>query len=109
MKNKWFKYIIFWLCFFLISYITTGIIMNKSRMNYFENGEVYCWEEKSNPFLTDEERFHHIYILDVKDGYVKYIYIDYPEDLDSVEQIAEKYSCSGEINRLYPYFKKINN
>jgi hypothetical protein len=47
--------------------------------------------------------------LDVKDGYVKYIYIDYPEDLDSVEQIAEKYSCSGEINRLYPYFKKLNN
>jgi hypothetical protein len=106
-KKRLLYWIVLWICIFVITNITTTIIINKCHKDYYEIGQVYCWENTGNPFLSNKEKFLYIYILDVKDGYVKDIHIDYPEDLDNVEQIAENYSYSMEINRLYPYFKKI--
>ena len=73
--------------------------------NYYEIGKVYCWELNDDPFLSEIENHHYIYILDKKEEYVKYVYIDNPNNLDT-SNIFNKNTYSKNMDILYPYYKK---
>lgn len=100
-KKRLLYWIVLWVCIFVI----TNIIINKYHKDYYEIGKTYCWELKEDPFLSEKENHHYIYILDKKEEYVKYVYIDNPNNLDTSD-IFNKNTYSKNIDILYPYYKK---
>ncbi len=103
--SKIFSFIIICLYFIFIINIITLFIIDKVPKNYYEIGKIYYMENKDDPFLNENDRCIFIYILDKKDDYVKYVYIDNPNDIDNINKFSELY-CSEDIDFLYPYYKK---
>lgn len=81
--------------------------IGKAPKNYYKIGEIYHWEFKEDPFLSEEERNNFIYIIDKKEGYVKYVYIDNPNDYGDITQISDDLHFTKNMDILYPYYKKL--
>mgnify|MGYP003299351710 CR=1 FL=1 len=101
---KIFSFII--ICLFIINIITLFII-DKAPKNYYEIDKIYYMEveDKNNPFIKENDRNLYIYILDKKDNYVKYVYIDNPNSINNINKFSELY-YTKDIDFLYPYYKK---